>query len=102
MCYTPDPTVSGLQTAHCDIQNVLLTAQNTEREARRELSTASEELSAMRASHAREVDDLERQIMRKDREKSGLEDEMRASRDELTRERETVRELKVGVWLDFI
>lgn len=51
----------------------------------------------MRAAHAREVDDLERQIQRKDREKRGLEEELGDSRDELGREREVVRELKVRV-----
>lgn len=89
--------INSLQTSHTDLQTILLNAQNTEREARKDLSSASEELFVMRAAHAREVDDLERQIQRKDREKRGLEEELGDSRDELGREREVVRELKVRV-----
>ncbi|WWC97963.1 hypothetical protein V866_004852 [Kwoniella sp. B9012] len=77
-----------------DLQALLQSTQNTEREARRDLSSASEELAALRASHAREIDDLERTIARKDREKRGLEDELKDSREELSRERETIRQLK--------
>ncbi|OCF35556.1 kinesin family member C1 [Kwoniella heveanensis BCC8398] len=86
--------ISSLQMSQVDLQTLLQSTQNTEREARRDLSSASEELAALRSSHAREVDDLERTIARKDREKRGLEEELRDSRDELSRERETVRELK--------
>ncbi|KAK8843321.1 hypothetical protein IAR55_006976 [Kwoniella newhampshirensis] len=86
--------ISSLQMSQVDLQNLLQSTQNTEREARRDLSSASEELAALRSAHAREVDDLERTINRKDREKRGLEDELKDSRDELSRERENVRELK--------
>lgn len=79
-----------------DLQKLLMTVQNTEREARRDLSNASEEMSAMQSKYQREIDELERQMSRKDREKRNLEDEVRDARDELGRERETVRELKVG------
>ncbi|WWC73102.1 uncharacterized protein I206_107067 [Kwoniella pini CBS 10737] len=77
-----------------DLQALLQSTQNTEREARRDLSSASEELAALRAAHAREIDDLERTVARKDREKRGMEDELRDSRDDLSRERETIRQLK--------
>jgi len=50
----------------------------------------------MSAKYAREVEELETQIRRKDREKRGLEDELRESREELARERETIRDLKVS------
>lgn len=89
-------TVSHLQTSQFDLQTLLSSTQNTEREARRDLSSASEELAALRSAHAREVDDLERTTARKDREKRALEDEVKDSRDELSREREVVRELKVS------
>lgn len=91
-------SVSTLQTSQFDLQTLLQSTQNTEREARRDLSSASEELAAVRSAHAREIDDLERTVARKDREKRALEDEMREGRDELSREREVVRELKVGSW----
>ncbi|WRT69051.1 uncharacterized protein IL334_006034 [Kwoniella shivajii] len=86
--------ISSLQMSQVDLQALLQSTQNTEREARRDLSSASEELAAVRAAHAREVDDLERTVARKDREKRGLEDEMRESRDELSRERDIIRQLK--------
>lgn len=82
--------------SQADLQALLQSTQNTEREARRDLTHASEEIAALRTAHLREIDDLERQVARKDREKRGLEDELRDSRDELSRERETVRGLKVG------
>jgi len=81
-----------------DLQTLLATTQNTEREARRDLSSASEEIAALRSAHLREIDDLERQVARKDREKRSLEEELKDSRDELSRERETIRELKVCFW----
>lgn len=89
--------VSSLQMSQADLQNLLANTQNVEREARRDLTNASEEIAAMKASHAREVDDLERQIVRKDREKERLEEEIKEGRDELRTERETVRELKVRI-----
>ncbi|WWD21164.1 hypothetical protein CI109_105647 [Kwoniella shandongensis] len=86
--------ISSLQMSQVDLQALLQSTQNTEREARRDLSSASEEIAALRSAHAREIDDLERTIARKDREKRGMEDELKDSRDELSRERENVRELK--------
>lgn len=82
--------------SQADLQKILLQTENTEREARRELSTASEEIAALRSSHSREVDELERTIARKDREKRNLEEEMQDRADELSRERQTIRDLKVG------
>jgi kinesin family protein C1 len=82
--------------SQADLQALLQSTQNTEREARRDLTNASEEIAALRTAHLREIDDLERQVARKDREKRGLEEELKDSRDELSRERETVRGLKVG------
>ena len=78
-----------------DLQTLLMTVQNTEREARRELSSASEVLAASSAKHAREVEELDSQIRRKEREKKNLEEELKESRDESSRGRETIRELKV-------
>ena len=82
-----------------DLQALLASTQNVEREARRDLSTASEEIASLKASHMREIEDLEKQVSRKDREKRGLEDELRESRDEISRERQTVRDLKVSCCL---
>jgi kinesin family protein C1 len=84
-----------LQNSQVDLQTLLASTQSHEREARRDLSSASEELQAVRSAHAREIDDLERQLQRKEREKRGLEDDLRELREDLSRERESVRELKV-------
>jgi len=78
-----------------DLQALLNNVQNTEREARRDLSHASEEIAELQAKHSREIDDLERQIGRKDREKRNLEDELKERQEDLSREKETIRELKV-------
>lgn len=77
------------------MQQLLQNTQNTEREARKDLSHASEELAALRATHAREIDELERTVARKDREKRNIEEELRDRADEATRDREAIRELKV-------
>lgn len=45
--------------------------------------------------HAREIDELERTVARKDREKRNIEEELRDRADEATRDREAIRELKV-------
>ena len=87
--------VSSLQMSQADVQALLLSVQNTEREARRDLSNASEEIASLQAKHLREIDDLERQVNRKDREKRNLEEELKERQDDLSRERETVRDLKV-------
>jgi kinesin family protein C1 len=83
--------------SQADLQTLLARTQTTEREAQRSLSTVGEELATVRAGHAREIDELERTISRKDREKRNMEDELREARDELSREREVVRGLKVGL-----
>lgn len=91
-----DAPVSNLQMSQVDLQALLASTQNVEREARRDLSSASEEIASLKAGHAREVEELERQIHRKDREKRGLEEELRESRDEIGRERQTIRDLRVS------
>ncbi|AAW44238.2 kinesin, putative [Cryptococcus deneoformans JEC21] len=87
--------ISTLQSSQESLQALLQSTQTTERAARLDLTSASEEIAALRSSHAREVDELERTIARKEREKINLEDELRDGRDELSRERDTVRALKV-------
>ncbi|KIR26643.1 kinesin family member C1 [Cryptococcus deuterogattii LA55] len=87
--------ISTLQSSQESLQALLQSTQMTERAARLDLTSASEEIAALRSSHAREVDELERTIARKDREKKNLEDELRDGRDELSRERDIVRTLKV-------
>lgn len=84
-----------------DVQALLMSVQNTEREPRRDLSSASEEIAALQAKHLREIDDLERQISRKDREKRNLEEELKERQDDLSRQRESVRELKVCSFFDW-
>lgn len=50
----------------------------------------------MRAAHLQEVDELERQILAKEREKSSLEEELRERSEKLSEERQVVRELRVS------
>ncbi|OXG62068.1 kinesin family member C1 [Cryptococcus neoformans c8] len=86
--------ISTLQSSQESLQALLQSTQTTERAARLDLTSASEEIAALRSSHAREIDELERTIARKEREKKNLEDELRDGRDELSRERDIVRTLK--------
>jgi kinesin family protein C1 len=53
-------------------------------------------LAALRATHAREIDELERTVARKDREKRNIEEELKDRAEEATRDREAIRELKVS------
>ncbi|KAK4684060.1 hypothetical protein P7C73_g6146, partial [Tremellales sp. Uapishka_1] len=86
--------VSSLQISQVDLQALLASTQTTEREARRDLSSASEEMAALRNKHSMEVEDLERVVARKERERRAFEEELKESRDESSREKEIVRELK--------
>lgn len=91
-----DRIVTSQQISQEDLKKLLAGVTDHEREKRRELSSASEEIAAMQAKYTREIDELETQLRKKDREKRGLEDELRESREELSRERETIRDLKVS------
>jgi len=53
-------------------------------------------LAVLRATHAREIDELERTVARKDREKRNIEEELKDRAEEATRDREAIRELKVS------
>lgn len=74
----------------------LLNAQHQEKESRRALSSVSGELGEMRARHAAEIAELERQLRAKEDARYCLERELRDSNEVLSRERETIRQLKVG------
>lgn len=73
----------------------LLNAQHQEKESRRALSSASGEMSEMRARHAAEISELEKQLRGKEDARYHLERELRDSNEALSRERETIRQLKV-------
>lgn len=88
--------VSSQQMSQEDLRKLLSEVQDTEKDKRRELSSASEELAVMSARHMRELEDLDAQLRKRDREKRGLEEELRESREELSRDRETIRELRVS------
>lgn len=77
------------------MQQQLLTSQNEEREARRNLSSAGEEIAALKSKHRDEVDELERQVTKKERERRDLEMELGDVRADLDLTRAEVRELKV-------
>ncbi|KAL1407621.1 kinesin-like nuclear fusion protein [Vanrija albida] len=73
---------------------MLADAQHNERDTRKKLLEASEELASLRATHARETADLQRQLGNKERTNRDLEAEMQISRDDLTRERDALRTLR--------
>lgn len=78
------------------MQQQLATSQNEEREARRNLSSAGEEIATLKAKHRDEVDELERQVKKREREGRELEAELGDVRADLDLTRAEVRELKVS------
>lgn len=78
------------------MQQQLATSQNEEREARRNLSSAGEEIATLKAKHRDEVDELERQVKKRERERRELEAELGDVRADLELTRAEVRELKVS------
>ena len=89
--------VSELQSQQYNLQTLLSNAQTTERETHNNLNQTGEELAELRRAHAREVEELDATVRRKEREKRNMEEELQEARDELSRERETVRGLKVSL-----
>ncbi|KAJ9124334.1 hypothetical protein QFC22_001134 [Naganishia vaughanmartiniae] len=77
-----------------ELQARLNTTQNDEREARRNLSTAGEEIAAMREKHRDEVDELERKLSKKERERKELEEDCKDLRSDLESCKGEVRDLK--------
>lgn len=88
-------TVQALKNGQQELQARLNSTQNDEREARRNLSTAGEEMAAMREKHRDEVDELERKLSKKERERKELEDDCRDLKNELESSKGEVRDLKV-------
>lgn len=88
--------MAALTATKEDLQSVVLNAEDKERENRRALSNGSEELEALRAGHLREMEEVERQLRSKERENRGLLSELAESSEELGRQRDLVRELRVG------
>lgn len=86
----------NLESNQTAMQQLLSKSAEDEREARRGLSNAGEEMAALRSKHAFEVEDLERRLIRKERENKELEDDMRDVRSDLDITKGEVRELKVS------
>lgn len=86
--------MAALTATKEDLQSVVLNAEDKERENRRALSNGSEEMEALRAKHLREMEELERQLRTKERENRGLLSELSESSEELSRQRNIVRELR--------
>lgn len=78
-----------------DRQSQARAAEVKELESRRILSGASEEMREMRDRHLQEVDELERQLMRKEREKANLEIELKDLDEKLHEKAEEARRYKV-------
>lgn len=75
---------------------MLAAVTQDERDTRKKLSEASEELASLRVAHARETADLQRQLEHKERSNRNLEEEMQRGLEELIKERDIVRKLRVG------
>lgn len=95
--FSPRSLVSKLHTSQTELQTLLQSTQNTEREARRNLSTAGEEIAALREKHRNELDDVERQLAKRERERRDLEDDLRACRADLEEARGQVRDVKAAL-----
>lgn len=91
--------MAALTATKEDLQSVVLNAEDKERENRRALSNGSEEMEALRARHLRDMEEIERQLRTKERENRGLLDELSESSEELGRQRDIVRDLRVGASL---
>ncbi len=88
--------LSNLQQSHSLLQTTLATTENAEREARRNLSSAGEELAELRGKHAREIEEMERKLSRVEREKREVEDDLRRCREEVEMMRRETIELRVS------
>lgn len=88
--------VQALKNGQQELQARLNSTQSDEREARRNLSSAGEEMAAMREKHRDEVDELERKLSKKERERKELEDDCRDLKNELESSKGEVRDLKVS------
>ncbi|KAI5449921.1 kinesin-like nuclear fusion protein [Naganishia albida] len=89
--------MQALKNGQQELQARLNSTQNDEREARRNLSTAGEEMAAMREKHRDEVDELERKLSKKERERKDLEDDCRDLKNELESSKGEVRDLKAAL-----
>ncbi|ORX39129.1 P-loop containing nucleoside triphosphate hydrolase protein [Kockovaella imperatae] len=77
-----------------DFQNLLKSIHDPEREARRELSNASEEIAILQNKHAKEIEEIDAQLRKRERDNRNLEEEIQEVRQKLSDEREAVRSMK--------
>ncbi|PIL25221.1 hypothetical protein GSI_13110 [Ganoderma sinense ZZ0214-1] len=88
---------SDLQASHEALSRELTAAKSQELAQRKELFLASDELSAVRQRHEREVSELQADLRKKDRELRELNEDLRMYQGDLERERETVKGLKATI-----
>jgi kinesin family protein C1 len=96
-CIVSYHLVSQLHSSQADLQNLLSSAQTTEREARRNLSTAGEEIVALREKHRAEMDELEHRLNKRERENRDLQDDLKGARSDLESARGEVRDVKAAL-----
>ncbi|KAJ9094190.1 hypothetical protein QFC19_008041 [Naganishia cerealis] len=89
--------MQALKNGQQELQARLNTTQNDEREARRNLSTAGEEMAAMREKHRDEIDELERKLSKKERERKELEEDCKDLKGDLESCKGEVRDLKAAL-----
>lgn len=87
--------VAGLEAFRSKLGTDLTAAKNQESETRMGMIRAADELDEVKRRHARQLQDMELESSRKDRELKAAVDALRDATDELARERESSRALKV-------
>ncbi|TFY69301.1 hypothetical protein EVJ58_g500 [Rhodofomes roseus] len=86
--------VAELQANQGAMAQQLAAAKTQELAQRQELDNASDEINQLRRRHARELEDRDADMRRKEREVRELKEELRMCQDDLERERGTVKSLK--------
>lgn len=86
-----------MDSKQAELNAILSQTRDHEREARRNLSTAGEEIAALREKHRGEMDDVERQLAKRERERRDLEDDLRTCKADLEEARGQVRDIKAAL-----
>ncbi|KZT07506.1 kinesin-domain-containing protein [Laetiporus sulphureus 93-53] len=89
--------VAELQGNQLAMSQQLTASRTQEMAQRRELDSASDEIDQLRKRHARELEEQEIDMRKKDREVRELKEDLRMCQHDLERERETVASLKATV-----
>ncbi|KAG8854871.1 kinesin-like nuclear fusion protein [Tulasnella sp. 330] len=87
-------TVADLVAFRSKVEGELFSAKSSDAETRRGMIAAADELDDLKRRHARQMQDVEEERLRKERELRTATEALSGAMDDLTRERETTRTLK--------